>query len=100
MLGGQMRGEIKTFTEIREKVNLQFITNIQLRLNSLIFYSNVKINSVLNTKEGFEKETKTIDILGSIKYYYLSFKNTLTKGKMMVLKGWPTIYISSIIYTI
>ena len=37
MLGGQMRGEIKTFTEIREKVNLQFITNIQLRLNSLIF---------------------------------------------------------------
>ena len=82
-----MRGEIKTFTEIREKVNLQFITNIQLRLNSLIFYSNVKINSVLNTEEGFEKETKTIDILGSIKYYYLSFKNTLTKGKMMVLKG-------------
>ena len=59
-----MRGEIKTFTEIREKVNLQFITNIQLRLNSLIFYSNLKINSVLNTKEGFEKETKTINIFG------------------------------------
>ena len=64
MLGGQMRGEIKTFTEIREKVNLQFITNIQLRLNSLIFYSNVKINSVLNTEEGFEKETTTINIFG------------------------------------